>query len=174
MKKIMYFLMGAGTVVAGFLAYAFLSDSPGPSKEITQEPQDPPIDPVPPRCSSQDYVARRREFMQRRASEQTAAVTEPAPDISQAASQLADPAQGPSVGGTAKQSGDFDGMISPAQGERAASEDPESAVGSVDPAEAGNGETAGCAAHPPADDQNAEDEPSAGAGPGKPGEDHAK
>ena len=174
MKKMMYFLMGAGTVVAGFLAYALLSDSPLPSEETTQAPQDSPIDPVPLRCSSQDYVARRREFMQRRASEQTAVVTEPAPDISQAASRLTDLVQGPSIGRTAKQSGGFDGTISPAQGEQAAGEDPELAVGSADPAEAGNGETAGGAVHPPADDQNTEDGPSVREEPGKPGEDQAK
>ena len=49
MKKITYFLMGAGAVVAGFFAYALLSDSPRPSKEATQTPQDPPADPTPPR-----------------------------------------------------------------------------------------------------------------------------
>ena len=73
MKKITYFLMGAGAVVAGFFAYALLSDSPRPSKETPQSPQDPPADPTPPRYSSQDYVAHRREFFQKRAAERAAA-----------------------------------------------------------------------------------------------------
>lgn len=167
MKKIMYFMMGAGTVVAGFLAYALLRDSPESCREAPQAPQDTPAAPAPPRCSSQDYVVRRREFMQRRAAERTTVTTEPVPDISQATSQLTDIVRRPSTGRAAEQSEDFDGTISPTQEEQAAGEDPKPAVDPEDPTGDGNGETDGCTGLPsraqPADNQNIEGEPSKGA-----------
>ena len=141
MKKITYFLMGAGAVVAGFFAYALLSDSPRPSKETPQSPQDPPADPTPPRYSGQDYVAHRREFFQKRAAERAAAESTEKPSFSHPAPQLADPAQGTSADGAADQAGDAEG-IPPAQEERPAPETSEPEAEPEDSAEAEGGEVA--------------------------------
>ena len=180
MKKITYFLMGAGAVVAGFFAYALLSDSPRPSKEATQIPQDPPIDPTPPRYSSQDYVAHRREFFQKRAAERAAAESTEEPSVSHPASQPADPAQGTSADGAADQAGDTEG-IPPAQGERPAPETSEPEAEPEDSAEAEGGEAAECLQEPvststdqDAEMQDTEQEQAEGTEPEEQGEDQTK
>ena len=147
MKKITYFLMGAGAVVAGFFAYALLSDSPRPSKETTQVPQDPPADPTPPRYSSQDYVAHRREFFQKRAAERAAAESTEEASVPHPAPQSADPAQKTSADGAADQAGDAEG-IPPAQGERPAPETSEPTAEPKGSDEAEDGEAAECLQEP--------------------------
>ena len=172
MKKFTYFLMGAGAVVAGFFAYVLLSDSPRPSKETTQVPQDPPIDPMPPRYSSQDYVAHRREFFQKRAAERAAAESTEELNVPHPAPQPAAPAQGTSADGAADQAGDTEG-ISPAQGERPAPETPGPT--------AEGGEAAECLQEPvstPTDQdaemQDTEQEQAEGTEPEEQGEDQTK
>ena len=180
MKKITYFLMGAGAVVAGFFAYALLSDSPRPSKEATQTPQDPPADPTPPRYSSQDYVAHRREFFQKRAAERAAAGSTEELSISHPASQPAAPAQGTSADGATDQAGDAEG-IPPAQGERPAPETSEPEAEPEDSAEAEGGEAAECLQEPvstPTDQdaemQDTEQEQAEGTEPEEQGEEQTK
>ena len=180
MKKITYFLMGAGAVVAGFFAYALLSDSPRPSKETPQSPQDPPADPTPPRYSSQDYVAHRREFFQKRAAERAAAGSTEELSVSHPASQPAAPAQGTSADGATDQAGDAEG-IPPAQGERPAPETSEPEAEPEDSAEAEGGEAAECLQEPvstPTDQdaemQDTEQEQAEGTEPEEQGEDQTK
>ena len=146
MKKFTYFLMGAGTVVAGFFAYALLSDSPRPSKETTQVPQDPPADPTPPRYSSQDYIAHRREFMQKRAAQREAAESTEEPGVPHPTPQSADPAQGPSAGGAADQGVDAHERIPPAKEECPVPETPKPVADPEGSIEAEDGKTAEC--HP--------------------------
>lgn len=84
-KKIKYFLLGAGSVVAGFFAYALLSDRPSASSTDTSEnTQVPPVDAGAPRHSNQEYVDRRREFIRERATAARAAAA--ASDLTRAAS----------------------------------------------------------------------------------------
>lgn len=180
MKKFTYFLMGAGTVVAGFFAYALLSDSPRPSKETPQSPQDPPADPTPPRYSSQDYVAHRREFFQKRAAERAAAESTEKPSFSHPAPQLADPAQGTSADGATDQAGDAEG-IPPAQGERPVPETSEPTADPEGSAEAEDGKTTECHPEPvppsagqDAEMQDTEQEQAEGTEPEEQGEDQTK
>lgn len=181
MKKITYFLMGAGAVVAGFFAYALLSDSPRPSKEATQTPQDPPADPTPPRYSSQDYVAHRREFLQKRAAQREAAELTEEPDVPYPAPQPAGPAQGPSADGAANQGGDASERIPLAKEECPVLETPEPAADPVGPAEAEDGKTAECYPEPTppsagqdAEMQDTEQEQAEGPEPEEQGEDQTK
>lgn len=178
MKKITYFLMGAGAVVAGFFAYALLSDSPRPSKEA---PQDPPADPTPPRYSSQDYVAHRREFFQKRAAERAAAESTEEASVPHPAPQPADPAQGPSADEAANQVEDAHESIPPTQEEHPAPEAPESVSASEDFAEAEDGKTAECHPEPVSPSagqdiemQDTEQEQTEGTEPEEQGEDQTK
>lgn len=75
-KKFKYFLMGAGTVVAGFFAYAWLKDQPKtrPADDIIGEPS---VDTIPPGASteqniSQEYIEHRRELYRKRAAQRAA------------------------------------------------------------------------------------------------------
>lgn len=181
MKKITYFLMGAGAVVAGFFAYALLSDNPRPSKETTQVPQDPPTGPVPPRYTSQDYVAHRREFMQKRAAERAAAGSTEEPSVPHPAPQPAAPAQGPSVDEAANQVEDAHESIPLTQEEHPAPEAPEPVSASEDFTEAEGGEAAECLQEPvstpidqDAEIQNTEQEQAEGTELEKQGEDQTK
>ena len=181
MKKITYFLMGAGAVVAGFFAYALLSDSPRPSKETTQSPQDPQADPTPPRYSSQDYVAHRREFFQKRAAERAAAGSTEETGVPHPAPQPADPAQGPSADEAANQVEDAHESIPPTQEEHPAPEAPEPASASEDFAEAEDGKTVECHSEPvppsagqDAEMQDTEQEQAEEPEPEKQGEDQTK
>lgn len=181
MKKFTYFLMGAGAVVAGFFAYALLSDSPRPSKETPQSPQDPPADPMPPRYSSQDYVVHRREFFQKRAAERAAAESTEEPSVPHPAPQPADPAQGPSADEAANQVEDAHESIPPTQEEHPAPEAPEPVSASEDFAEAEGGKTAECHPEPvppsagqDAEMQDTEQEQTEGTEPEEQGEDRTK
>lgn len=181
MKKITYFLMGAGAVVAGFFAYALLSDSPRPGKETTQTPHDPPIDPTPPRYSSQDYVAHRREFLQKRAAERAAAESTEEPGVPHPAPQPADPAQGPSADEAANQVEDAHESIPPTQEEHPAPEAPEPVSASEDFAEAEGGEateslqkSVSTSIDQDAEMQDTEQEEAEGTEPEEQGEDQTK
>ena len=184
MKKITYFLMGAGAVVAGFFAYALLSDSPRPSKETTQTPQDPPIDPMPPRYSSQDYVAHRREFFQKRAVAAVVLI------LAIVAGVVIGQAKKPDTGGQAStaivgsytnQVEDAHESIPPTQEEHPAPEVPEPVSASEDFAEAEDSKTAECHPEPvppsagqDIEIQDTEQEQAEGTEPEEQGEDQAK
>ena len=83
-KKFKYFLMGAGTVVAGFFAYAWLKDQPKtrPADDISGEPS---ADTIPPGASAEQnisqYIEHRRELYRKRAAQRAAspAVAEDSP-----------------------------------------------------------------------------------------------
>lgn len=180
-KKMKYFLLGAGTVVAGFLAYAFLSDSQMSCKETSQAPQDPPADPPSPRCSSQDYVAHRREFMQKRAAERAATESTEEPSVPQPAPQPVGPAQEPSADEPADLAGDSREGILPAQEEHPAPETPGPAADPEGSAETEGGEAAECLQEPvstPTDQdaemQDTEQEQAEGTEPEEHGEDPTK
>ena len=75
-KKFKYFLLGAGTVVAGFFAYAWLKDQPKtrPVDDIIGEPS---ADTIPQGASaeqnvSQEYIEHRRELYRKRAAQRAA------------------------------------------------------------------------------------------------------
>ena len=181
MKKVTYFLIGAVAGVAGFFAYALLSDSPMPSKEATQTPQDPPANPTPPRYSSQDYVAHRREFFQKRAAERAAAESTEEPGVPHPAPQPADPAQGPSADEAANQVEDAHESTPLTQEEHPAPEAPEPVSASEDFAEAEDGKTAECHPEPvppsagqDIEMQDTEQEQAEGTEPEEQGEDQTK
>ena len=75
-KKFKYFLLGAGTVVAGFFAYAWLKDQPKtrPVDDIIGESS---ADTIPQGASaeqnvSQEYIEHRRELYRKRAAQRAA------------------------------------------------------------------------------------------------------
>ena len=181
MKKVTYFLIGAVAGVAGFFAYALLSDSPRPSKEATQTPQDPPADPTPPRYSSQDYVAHRREFFQKRAAERATAESTEEPSVPHPDPRPANPVQGPSADELADLAGDSREGILPAQEEHPAPEASETATDPEGSTETEDGETAGCRQEPvspsteqAAEIQDTEQEQADGTEPEEQGEDQTK
>lgn len=80
-KNLKYFLMGAGTVVAGFFAYALFKDQP--KDDIAAEPatNTTPSGSSAAHRPSQEYVDHRREAFRARAAQRTASpvISEDAP-----------------------------------------------------------------------------------------------
>lgn len=72
-RKMKYFLMGAGAVVAGFFAYALLKDEPISTVDAYQEDKDIPANMAATQQPKQEYINHKREVLRERAAARTAA-----------------------------------------------------------------------------------------------------
>lgn len=145
-KEMQYFLMGAGAVIAGFFTYALLSDNPASPGSAAAEETHSADSHIPP-SAREDYVARRRELLSKKAVDRTAAAEPTKPlDGSPTELQPADLAQEPAVSGGTEQDGDFGGSSSPTQEGEVAHEDCSLAIDAENPAGSEDSMTSECIA----------------------------
>lgn len=146
-KEMQYFLMGAGAVIAGFFTYALLSDNPASPGSAAAEETHSADSHIPP-SAREDYVARRRELLSKKAVDRTAAAAEPTKPLDGSPTELqpADLAQEPAVSRGPEQDGDFGGSSSPTQEGEVAHEDCSLAIDAENPAGSEDSMTSECIA----------------------------